>query len=146
LAFLLFFATVEIGFLQMCLGLYDGKEPHFTDVFTHWSLGLKFLAGQIFLLLVVVIGLVLLIVPGVYIGVRYALFGLCLAAGEADLIRSFRQSADLSAGAWISVLGLFSALLLFNALGACLLGLGLLITIPLSALVATAIYRQLSSR
>jgi hypothetical protein len=48
LAFLLFFASVEIGFLQVCLGLYDGKEPKYADTFAHWSLGIKFLAGQIF--------------------------------------------------------------------------------------------------
>ena len=146
LAFLVFFASVEIGSLQICLGLYHGREPRFTDAFAHWSLGLKFLAGQVFLLLAVVIGLVLLIVPGVYFGVRYALFGFCLAAGEANLIRSFRQSAILSNGARIKLSGIFAALLFLNVLGACLLGLGLLITIPLSALVATAVYRQLSSR
>ena len=146
LAFLLFFASVEIGFLQICLGLYEGRDPKYADTFADWSLGLKFLAGQVFLLLVVVIGLLLLVVPGVYLGVRYALFGFCMAAGEADLIKSFRQSAILSAGAGIKLLGIFSALLLLNVLGASLLGLGLFITIPISALIATAIYRQLSPR
>jgi hypothetical protein len=146
LAFLLFFASVEIGFLQVCLGLYDGKEPKYADTFAHWSLGIKFLAGQIFFLLVILIGLLLLVVPGLYIGSRYALFGFCIAAGEADLINSFRQSAILSTGAGIKLLGICAALLLLNVLGASLLGLGLFITIPVSALVATAIYRKLSSR
>jgi uncharacterized membrane protein len=146
LAFLLFFANVEIGFLQICLGLYDGREPKFADTFAHWSLSLEFLAGQIFFLLMAVIGLLLFIVPGVYFGVRYALFGFCMAAGEADLIQSFRQSAFLSAGRGINLLGILAALIVLNVLGASLVGLGLFITIPLSALVTTAIYRQLSSR
>jgi uncharacterized membrane protein len=95
---------------------------------------------------VILIGLLLLVVPGLYIGSRYALFGFCIAAGEADLINSFRQSAILSTGAGIKLLGICAALLLLNVLGASLLGLGLFITIPVSELVATAIYRQLSSR
>lgn len=132
LAFLLFFASVEIGFLQMCLGLYDGKEPKFADTFAHWSLGLKFLAGQIFFLLLALMGLLFLIVPGVYFGVRYALFGFCMAAGERDLIQSFRQSAILSAGREINLIGILVALLVLNILGASLVGLGLFITIPIS--------------
>ena len=145
LAFLLFFATMEIGFLRICLELYDGREPEIADAFPHWSLGLKFLAGQIVFLLMVVIGLLLLVAPGVYLGVRYALFGFCMADAEADLMDSFRQSAILTAGIWIDLLGVLAALLLLNVLGASLLGLGLFITVPLSALVTTAIYRQLSS-
>src|SRR5262249_5520983 len=80
-------------------------------------------------------------------GVRYALFGFCMAEAQAetDLRRSFHQSALLSAGAWAGLFGVLAALLLFNVLGACLLGLGLLITVPLSALVTAGIYRQLSS-
>ena len=143
LAFLVFFASVEIGFLQICLGLYDGRKPRFADCFADWSLGLKFLAGQIFFVLMVAVGLLLLVVPGVYVGVRYALFGFCMAAGETDLLESFRQSAILSAGKWAALLGIFAVLLLLNVLGASLLGLGLFITIPLSGLISTAIYRQL---
>src|SRR5215472_14946675 len=68
-AFLSFFASVEIGLVQACLELYDGNDPKIADVFAHWSLGLKFLVGQIFFLLMVVVGLILFIVPGVYLGV-----------------------------------------------------------------------------
>jgi len=69
-----------------------------------------------------------------------------MADTGADLTYSFHQSAILSAGTWINLFRIFAALLLFNVLGASLFGLGLLITFPLSALVTTAIYRQLGSR
>jgi hypothetical protein len=145
LAFLVFFASLEVGFLQSCLRLCDGEDPKIRNAFAHWSFGLKFLAGQILFLLLVAIGLLLLVLPGVYLGVRYALFGFCMAEGE-DLIGSFRQSAVLSSGAWIELFGILGGLLLLNILGASLLGLGLFITLPLSALVVTAIYRQLGAR
>lgn len=146
LAFLVFFSTIEIGFLRICLALYDGREPKFADAFVHWSLGAKFLAGQIFFLLLVLTGLLLLVVPGLYLVARYALFGFCMAAGETNLIQAFRQSAILSTGTWLQLLRVFAALLLLNLLGACLLGLGLFLTIPVSALATTAIYRLLKSR
>jgi uncharacterized membrane protein len=146
LAFLVFVAGLEVGFLQICLALGDGREPTFADTFTHLALGPKFLAGQILYLFMVVIGLLLLIVPGVYFSLRYALFGFCMAAGETTLVRSFQQSAILSAGTKIYLLWILVALLAFNSVGACLLGLGLFITVPLSVLMMTAVYRQLSTR
>ena len=145
LAFLIFFAGVELGLLQVCRALRDGKVPAFADTFAYLPLGPKFLAAQILYLLLVVIGLLLLLVPGVYLGVRYALFGFCFAGGETNLLRCFQQSAVLSKGATASLLRVLAALLLLNVLGASLLALGLFISVPLSALFMTDVYRQLTT-
>jgi hypothetical protein len=146
LAFLIFVAGVEVGFLRICLALYEGGEPTFADTFKHLAMGPKFLAGQMLYLLMVAIGLLLLVFPGVYLSVRYGLFGFFMAAGETNLMRTFQQSAILSVGTKTYLLWIFVALLVFNALGASLLGLGLFITVPLSVLMMTAIYRKLSTR
>jgi len=145
LAFLIFVAGIEAGFLHICLVLWDGGEPTFADTFTRLPLGPKFLAGQILYLSMVVIGLLLLVVPGVYLAARYALFGFCLAEGETTLMRSFQQSAILSTGTKTYLLWIIAALLVLNALGASLLGIGLFITVPLSAMMMTAVYRQLNT-
>src|SRR5215469_5816418 len=63
-AFLIIVAGMEVGFLRMCLALADQQEPQFADTFAHLMLGPKFLTGQILYLLMIVIGLLLLIVPG----------------------------------------------------------------------------------
>lgn len=146
LAFLIFVAGMEVGFLRVCLALSDGREPQFADTFAHLTLGLKFLTGQILYLLMVVIGLLLLIVPGVYLGVRYAMFGFCLAAGETNLARCFQQSAILSTRATPFLLRVLVVLLILNVLGASLLGLGLFISVPLSVLLLAAAYQQLRAR
>ncbi len=142
LAFLIFVAGVELGLLQICRALRDGKVPTFADTFAHLFLGPKFLAAQILYLLTVVIGLLLLVVPGVYLGVRYALFGFCFADGETNLLRCFQQSAILSKGARTDLLWILVALLVLNLLGASLLALGLFISVPLSLLIMTDVYRQ----
>jgi hypothetical protein len=146
IAFLIFFAGIEVGLIKISFAVYDGQEPTFSDLFAHLALGLKFLAGQLLYGLIIVVGLVLLLVPGFYLGVRYAWFGFCMADGEANMVESFRESAIMSAGQTASFLAIFAALLVFNLLGASLLGLGLLVTIPLSLLMLSAVYRQLSVR
>jgi len=144
LAFLIFVAGLEVGLLQVCLALYDGEEPTLADSFAHLALGPKFLAGQTLYLLAALIGLLLLVVPGVYLGVRYALFGFCMAAGETNLVRSFQQSAILSTGEQGYLLRVLFVLFVLNVVGASLLGLGLFITVPVSLLMMTAVYRKLS--
>jgi uncharacterized membrane protein len=146
LAFLVFVAGVKAGFLAICLDLYDGQEPAFADTFKALALGPKFLAGQIVYVLMVAAGLLLLVVPGVYLGVRYAFFSLCMVDGDRDLVRSFQESAILSSGMETSLLKILVVLLVLNVLGASLLGLGLFVTVPLSFLMLTAVYRQLSTR
>jgi uncharacterized membrane protein len=145
LAFLIFFAGVQVGLLQICLALSDGKDPVFADTFACLALGPKFLAAQLLYLLMVVIGLLLLVVPGVYLGARYALFGFCFADGETNPLRCFQQSALISKGATASLLRILAALLILNVLGASLLALGLFITVPLSVLIMTDVYRQLTT-
>ena len=145
LAFLIFVAGVEVGLLQLCLALCDGAEPAFADTFKHLALGPGFLAGQVLYLLMAVIGLPLLAVPGAYPGLRYALFGFCMAGGETNLARSLKRSAILTAGVNIYLLWILVVLFVLNLLGASLLGLGLFITVPLSVLIMTAVYRRLNT-
>jgi hypothetical protein len=143
LAFLIIFAGIEVGFIQACLALDEGKAPAFVDTFKYSTLGLKFLVGQILYGLITLTGLVLLIVPGLYVGARYAFTGFFQVSDGENLRESFAQSAILSAGDMASLMAIIGSLLIFNILGACLLGIGLLVTIPLSVLTMTAVYKQL---
>lgn len=142
LAFLFVFAGLEAGFVKTCLALYDGEERTFADACASFSLGSKFLAGQILYLLMVLVGLVLFIIPGLHVGARYAFIGLLQVGEQSSLSGSFRGSALLSREHMPSLMGVIGALLLFNLIGACLLGIGLLITIPLSVLTMTGVYKQ----
>jgi len=144
LAFLVFFAALEAGFARVCLDLCDGRTPSFAAVFARLGLGPKLLAGQIVYLLLVLLGLALLIVPGVYLAARFALFSFRLVDGDGDLVGSFRDSAALSRGVVGQLALLLVVLFLLNVLGACILGLGLFVTIPFSVLAMAAVYRQLA--
>jgi hypothetical protein len=145
-AFLIFAAGIEVGLLAMGLALHDGRAPTFRDAFAHLALGPRFLAAQILYLLMVVIGLAVLVAPGICLGVRYTLFGFCMADGEANLIRSFQKSAVLSTGAEAYLLRMLLVLVALNLLGASVLGIGLFVTLPLSVLVLATVYQRLSTR
>ena len=145
LAFLIFFASIQVGFLRICLALHDGREPAFTDIFAPLPISLQFLAGQVVYLLMVVVGTALLIVPGAYLGTRYSLFAFCMSSTDLRLAGSFKRSAKLTAGRMSTLFSILVALFLFNVAGASLIGVGLFVTVPVSVLVMTAVDRQLST-
>src|SRR5262249_25432135 len=121
----------------------DGEAPTYADTFGRLTGGPTFFAAQLLYLGMVVVGLALAVVPGLYLGARFGLVGFCLADGETHLLRAFQRSARLTTGNAIALMAMAGALLVLNGLGASLMGLGLFLTIPLSGLVMAAVYRQL---
>lgn len=77
---------------------------------------------------------------------RYGLAGFVVADGRtADILGSFRESSELTRGnRWgLFLFGL--ALLLLNLMGAILFGVGLLVTLPMSAFASVLVYRRLAT-
>lgn len=143
LTFFIVFAGMGLGFVKMCLALYDEQQVHYGELFRELSSGLNFFFVQLIYYTVFLIGLALLIVPGAYLGTMYALHAFHFAEGGSNLKQCFQQSAVTSQSSrwflfWLSVF-----IFLLNILGASILGVGLIITVPLSALMKTSIYRQL---
>jgi hypothetical protein len=145
IAFLLCFAGIEVGLLRISVALEEGRNPRLGDAFNHFNLAPGFLVGQLLYLAMVLVGLVLLIVPGILLAARFALFGFQNAAREGGVLRSFKQSADLTRGATGRLAATLVTLFVFNLLGAALLGVGLFVTVPISVLIMASINRQLSA-
>jgi hypothetical protein len=146
IAFLLCFAGMEVGLLRIGLALEDGRNPRLADAFKHFNLGPSFLAGQLLYLAMVLAGLVLLIVPGIFLATRFALCGFQIAAGDGGVLRSFKQSADLTRGVTGRLAATLVTLFVFNLLGAAMLGVGLFVTVPISVLMMASIDRQLCAQ
>lgn len=142
-SFLVTFAGLEAALVSACLDLAWGGRSTLAGALRQGIVAPQFLAGQVMYLVIVAIGLALLIVPGLLWASRYSLYGIGIVKG-ARAWPSFEHSADIIAGRWPRMLGLLGGLLLFNLLGACLLGLGLLVTVPVSALALAAVYQQLA--
>ena len=145
IAFLLCFAGIEVGLLRISLALENGRNPRLADAFNHFNLAPGFLAGQLLYLAMVLAGLVILVVPGIFLAARFALFGFQIAAGKGGVLRSFKQSWNLTRGATGRLAAPLVTLFVFNLLGAALLGVGLFVTVPISVLMMASVDRHLSA-
>jgi len=65
------YLVMELGLLDISLSFRDGLLPQIQDLFRQYPLLLKYLAAYIIYSLMVFIGFMLLIVRGIYLGLKY---------------------------------------------------------------------------
>ena len=143
-AFFVFFSGLMAGLHRMAQDTVDGKTPRLGDLTALLVRGPTFLlAFCIYLAAVVGRSRASRCSRNHYVAVRYAFFGQILAARSTTALEALRDAAALSEGRWW-MLCLFLLLVLFlNLAGAAVLGLGLLITFPVSLLAASDLYRSI---
>ena len=145
ISFFIVFAGLEVGFIRMCLAIHDNDQVVYTDIFQTLHLGGKYLLVQLAYFGIVLVGLILLIVPGVYYGTRFSLYGQVFAEKSFSLKDVFCHSAETGQGTIRFLFWLGATVILLNVGGASILGIGLIITVPLTALMKVHVYRQLTS-
>ena len=136
----------EAALLRVALSIRESGSWDRTDLAAALRLTPTFFVVKLIYLLIVAIGLVLLIVPGVWLAVRYAPWGFVVTGGARHPAAALRLSAGLTRGVKWRLLGFGLLLMLVNALGVALLGLGLILTLPLTAMAAAFVFDQLRER
>jgi hypothetical protein len=81
------------------------------------------------------VGLGLLVVPGIYAGARLLLSGPLVVTRSQNAFEAFRRSVALSRHHVAALMRLTLVLVLLNLLGLSLMGMGLLLTLPVSYVV-----------
>ena len=143
LAWLFLFAGMLVGLHVMALKSVDGEIPRVGDLFASLERGPAYLLALGIYCLAVSGGLVLLIVPGIYLAVRYCLFAQIITDTSASALPALRKAAALARGNWASLGALFLIAFLLNIAGMALLGIGLIISFPVSLLAIAGFYRSL---
>lgn len=100
-----------------------------------------FLSGLIGGILVSV-GLVLFILPGIWLAVALSFSYQLIVFAKMDFWQSIETSVKIINKKWFSFLWLWIVIIGINILGAIPLGLGLLITVPLTALIFYCCYKD----
>jgi len=138
--------VVSIGALRISLRLHDGQEVALRDLYAvDWSIFWRYAVATILYSLIVAVGLVLFVIPGIILGMRYLLFGYFVVEKGSRPVDALAQSSAATDGARWDLFVFVLALLLLNILSALALVVGLLITIPISFLASARVYRTLTS-
>jgi hypothetical protein len=143
LVWLFLFSGMLVGLHVMALKSVDGGIPRIVDLFGSLERGPAYLLALGIYCLAVCGGLVLLIVPGIYLAIRYCLFAQVIPDTSASALTALRKGAALAHGNWAPLGALFLIAFLLNIAGMSLLGIGLIISFPVSLLAIAGFYRSL---
>ena len=134
---------VDMGFLRINFNIYDGADVTLQTLFSEVSIFFKYLVTSLIYGLAVGLGLILLIVPGIFLGVSLQFAPLLVVDKGVGPIAAIKESWRITKNArWqLFIFGLI--IVGINVLGILFLLIGTLITIPVTTLATVWDYREL---
>ncbi|MDB4991930.1 MAG: hypothetical protein JWL75_175 [Parcubacteria group bacterium] len=136
---------VSMGKTAFYLKSHDAAESAKLADLWHPKPFLKYAIVTILSGLATFIGLILLIVPGIIVGIMFGFSQYLVIEKHLSPMEALRESARLTHGNRWNLFLLGLALLGINILGFCALFVGLLVTLPISTIAVIHAYRLLSS-
>jgi uncharacterized membrane protein len=135
---------VRIGYSKIFLKIYDKEQTKFTDIFQEYRTFWRYLGVSIIFPLLVLAGLLLLVIPGLFWAVRFSFSPLIVIDTRSEPIVSMKESYAITKGNFWRLLLFWVVVCLVNIFGMILFGIGLLVSIPLTTLASVWVYRNLS--
>ncbi|MAZ67315.1 hypothetical protein CL652_00920 [bacterium] len=134
-----------MGMTLILLRVYDQVDTDYTDLLEPLHLFWKYLAMTILVLVVVFVGFVLFIIPGIIAGIALAFASYLVIDRNLGPVEALKESMRITHGhRWnLFIFGL--SVFFINIFGALFFGVGLIVTIPVSALATVHVYRWLSN-
>jgi uncharacterized membrane protein len=137
---------IQMGFLKIILKIHDEQEAEFSDLFSSFHLFFKYFIASILYGIVVAFGLVLLIVPGIILAIKYVFYDYLIIDKELGPLEALRESSRITGGVKWQLFIFMLLVFLINFAGILFFGVGLLLTIPATTIATAYVYRRLLAR
>lgn len=134
--------ATTLGLLQIVRGQ---EKLDFSKVWEEPKVLLNMFLTNLLLGLMVVVGLLLLIVPGIYLALRYGMASILVVDEDLGPMEALQRSSKITEGKRLFILTFGIASVAVNILGALALGVGLLISIPVTSLAGILLYERLKA-
>jgi uncharacterized membrane protein len=137
--------VVTMGIMRMVLRFADGDRGELVDLFATFPLLVNYVIATILVGIIVMIGMLFFIIPGIFLGIRLQMYTWAIVDKQVGPLEALQLSWDITRGSVWNLI-LFGLLLgLVNILGLLALGIGMVVTGPLSMLATGYVYRQLET-
>jgi hypothetical protein len=133
-----------IGATAISLKAYAGEPMRFKDLISHTDVFWKYLGSSLLYAIIVAVGFVLLIVPGFIFMIANLFYPYLVYEKKMRPLEALRESRRITKGSRNKLFVFWLATLGINILGALVVGVGLLFTVPLTLLAYAHAYKQLA--
>lgn len=138
---------ISFNFIKLYLHLIDtNTEGKINEAFSFSQSFWPFLGASVLFGVMIVFGMLLFIVPGIYWALKYQFYGELIVDKKMGALESLQKSGEITKGVKWQLLGFSLVLVGMSILGVLALGVGLFVTIPMSSLAYIMVYRKLSVR
>lgn len=134
---------LSIGVVRFGLNLVSGKPASVGMLFSGANKVLPMIGAYIIFFVAMVIGLLLLIVPGIYIAMRYGQFFYAMIDKDMSIIESFKYSSSITTNNRMNLFLLTLLYMLVALAGFLALCVGIFFAIPVIYLSGIVAYRWL---
>lgn len=134
---------LSLGIARFALNMVSGREAGFAQLFGETPLLLRGIGASLLFAIMVGIGMLLLIVPGVYLISRYGLYIYAIVDKKCGVIESFQYSSRITTNNRMNMVLVMLISLAAVVLGCLALCVGLLFAYPVILLAWTVAYRWL---
>lgn len=134
-----------LGLVYMSLRAADGLPINIFHLFARFHYVFHYLISSILYGIIVAIGLILLIFPGVIWGTKFALYPYFIVDKGAGPIHALKLSSEATKGFKWDIFAFIFISVVVAAIGTALVLIGLLAAIPIINIAWASIYRKLTA-
>ncbi|OCW94019.1 hypothetical protein A9168_09150 [Macellibacteroides sp. HH-ZS] len=142
---IIFSMIFSLGYLKNIFQALDGDEPQFSAYGQQARKILTYFIANLLLVIIVGIGLCLLILPGIYLGVRLQYFTAVIVEDNGGIISSMKRSWEITKGNFWPLFLLGLTYFGIAILGILIFVVGIFVAYPLIYMMYAASYRVLST-
>jgi len=136
-------APLNAGFFIVALRIAKKRQISFSDFFSGFNYFLPLFIAGLVVGIFIFLGTLLLIIPGIYLGVCYTFVVPLIVEKKLDFWEAMEASRQVVTKQWLSIFLLGLVLFLINFVGALIFGLGMLVTAPWTLCCVVAAYQSI---
>ncbi|MDR2775253.1 MAG: glycerophosphoryl diester phosphodiesterase membrane domain-containing protein [Tannerella sp.] len=135
----------QLGYLKNCFQTLDGEEPQFSSYGQVSRKLPAYLAAYLIYSIIIAIGSVLFVIPGIYLALRLQFFMASIIDEDTGIIKSFKRSWEITKGHSMRLFVVMLIMLLISFIGQIALFVGIFVAIPLIVLTYGVVFRRLTT-
>lgn len=142
---IVFSLIFSLGYLKNIFQALDGEEPQFSAYGQQNKNTVTFFCASIIYTVAFMIGLVLFIIPGIYLVLRLQFFEAFIVEENAGIMESLKKSWAITEGHVLPLFLLLLTMIGIGIVGFILFGIGIFVSIPLCYMMYAYAFRKLNS-
>lgn len=131
------------GIVMLAIKRASHKKTEILSIFNYYILVWPLVFASLLVNVVVILGFVMLIIPGIYLSITFAFVIPLIIDKQLGIIDAMKTSFNVVKKRWFKFFGLYLILALISILSIFTLGIGLIWALPLSFMVNAVLYRRL---